>query len=432
VTARLRLSGAAGARTRALAALAMAAPMLLVLLLATAPSALASGTFTSNTPDDGAVLTGNSFTVGAVISQGSNTATLTLTGTDAGGNQLCSAKVSTQNGGAFSREQTLSLSVPSSACPSSKNARWSAVLSGQGTSGSRSFATNAAPATPSSFDADGSGARDVSFTWSRGDDVDLTGYTLYDGAGNVLDGNIGFDRCNGSLCSYALYYPADNPGTHSYALSSRRTGAGCSGCASQVESGKATASATLVKPPPPPPPPPTPSPTPSPTPTGGTGGSTTGGTTTGGSTSGGSTGGSSGGTSTGGSSTGGSTGGGVVKPTSTPSLPSLPSRLAAARRAFAISFNAFSPSLGIPKLPPLPANFAPTVSGQAPLPLGTYSPQLPYKPQTTTVKTTSVIRSLTGVGTTVDYEQLAKALAVAMILMLLAAHLRRFLAIRED
>ncbi|MCW2543837.1 MAG: hypothetical protein JWM40_1389 [Frankiales bacterium] len=429
MTARLRQSGGAGARTRALAVLALAAPMVLTLLLATAPTASASGSFTSNTPDDGAVLGGNSFTVGADISQGSNTATLTLTGVDAGGNQICNAKVSTQNGGAFSRQQTISLSVPSSACPSGKNARWNATLSG-GASGGRSFATNAAPATPSSFSADGSGARDVSFTWSRGDDVDLTGYSLFDGAGNVIDGNIGFDRCNGSLCSYALYYPADNPGTHSYALSSRRTGAGCSGCASEVESGKATASATLVKPPPPPPPPPTPSPTPSPTPTGGTGGSTTGGTTTGGSTSGGST----GGTTGGGSTTGGSSssGGGVVKPTSQPTLPSLPARLAAARRAFAISFNAFSPSLGIPKLPPLPANFAPSVSPEAPLPLGTYSPQLPYKAKTETVKTTSVIRSLTGVGTTVDYPQLAKALAVAMILMLVAAHLRRFLAVRED
>ena len=59
-------------------------------------------------------------------------------------------------------------------------------------------------------------------------------------------------------------------------------------------------------------------------------------------------------------------------------------------------------------------------------------PQLPYQPQTETIETTSVIRQITGVGSEVDYEQLAKSLAVALILLLAGAHLRRFLAIRED
>jgi hypothetical protein len=423
--------GLTGRRSRALAVATMAAPLLATVLVTTSSPAAASGTWTSNTPSDGAVLTGGSFTVGAVISAGSNAATLTLTGTDTA-DSTCTAKTSSR-GGAFSQQTTISISVPNSSCSSARNARWTATLSG-GASGSRTFYTNEAPATPSSFDAEGSGARDVSFTWDRGNEPDLTGYGLWDGSGNPLAA-IGLDHCNGSLCTYAIYYPSDSAGTHSFQLAARRASAGCSSCGSYVESGRASASATLVNPPPPPPP----SPTPTPTPTGGTGGTTTGGSTgtgsTGGTT-GGSTGGTTGGTagsgSTGGSTGSGSTTGGVaVKPTAKPTIPSLPQRLAASRRNFALNFRAFAPSLGIPKLPPL-ASLSPTVGGPAPLPLGTYSPTLPYQPQTETVKTTSVIRQITGVGSTVDWGQLAKSLACALILLLAGAHLRRFLAVRSE
>ena len=231
----------------------------------------------------------------------------------------------------------------------------------------------------------------------------------------MIDGDIGFDRCNGSLCSYALYYPSNNPGTHSYQLSSTRTGAGCGSCASQVESGKASASATLVNPPPPPPPPPTPTPTPSPTPTGGTGGSTTGGSTTGGTTTGG---------STGGSdrrhdrwhSTGGSTHGWQryrrwrgQADRQADAARRCPTAIAAARRAFAIRFNAFSPSLGIPKLPPLPANFAPTGQPRGPAAAGHLQPAAALQAADRDGRDHQRDPPLTGVGSTVDWDQLAEA-----------------------
>ncbi len=434
---------------RMLGVVAMAGPMAASMLLLAAPAAHAAGSFVSPTPTEDAVLTSSSFTVQASVTSGSASVTLTLTGKvkDATGatSTLCTTSKSSQ-GGPLSSAQTLSLS----ACSTAKNAQWTASLSG-GAAGTRNFATNVAPSAPSGFGARGSGARDVSFSWSKGGEADLTGYVLYDGSGAVLDANIGLDACSGSSCDYGLYYPTDNAGTHAYQLAAKRASGGCATCGSTLESAdKASASATLVNPPPPPPPP-TSDPTPEPEPTGGStggttggtpGGSSTGGSTTGG-TSGGTTGGTSGGTSsggttggtTGGSSSGGSstTGGTAVKPGS-PILPSLSNPVVASRLAFALRFNAFSPSLGIPKLPPLPAITLPSISGEAPLPQGTFDPKLPYADQTETEKvvTGTFARPVAAVRDVLDSERLAKSLAGALILLLVGAHLRRFLGTHTE
>lgn len=412
---------------RTLGALALAAPLLAV----SVPQALAAGSWSSPTPADGAVLSSNGFTVQVAVSSRSSAVTLSVTGR-AAGSAFCSASTSS-NGGPLSGAQTLTLTFPASSggCAAARNAQWTAVLSG-GASGSRSFTTNAVPAAPSGFSAQGSGARDVSFTWSRGSEADLSGYTLYDGSGSVIDSAIDLSHCSGSVCAYGLYYPSDNPGSHDYQLSARRASGGCSSCGSSLESpSKASSSATLT-----PPPKPTPSPTPDPTtaPDGGgtgsgtTGDGSTGGATSGGSTTGGSTGGSGSGSSTGGSGTGTSGSGTAIKPGTKPAFPSLTDPAVASRRTFALQFSAFAPSLGIPKLPPLPATSLPALSGEGAFPAGTYDPALPYQPKTTTEKTTSVLsQPVAAFRDVLDSTQLAKSIAVALILLMAGAHLRRFL-----
>jgi hypothetical protein len=100
----------------------------------------------------------------------------------------------------------------------------------------------------------------------------------------------------------------------------------------------------------------------------------------------------------------------------------------ASRKAFALGFNKFSPALGIPKLPPLPAVTAPTVGNGN----DTYAPTLPYKNGSTTKKTTNVLSSPIAAVTSLDTAQLAKSLAVALVLLACAAHVRLFLTASDE
>lgn len=431
-----------GRPARSVAAVLGAVPLTAALVLATAAPASAAATWTK--PADGQVFaSGSTVDLSVSVSQNLTTGTdLHLSGPGFADTVVASAPA----GGA----RTLSYALATSG---RRNGSWTASLSG-GNSGTRTFFLNFAPAAPSGLSAQGTGARDVTFSWTKGSEADLRGYTLTADDGTVLDGAIPLSACSGSACSYALYYPSDNPGTHGYRLLARRAGGGCSGCGSEVTSAPATTSATLTAPAPTPSPTPSPSASPDPAPTEGsttggsttggssgtggsttgggsstTGGSTTGGSTTGGSTTGGS---STGGSTTGGSSTGGrtSTSGGFVAGPQ-PTLPSLADQVLASRQKFALKFNAFSPVLGIPKLPPLPALEIPTIGGaEGPLPTGTYNPTLPYTPTTTTEKVqaakggfTHPIAQLQSLDTT----RLAKSLAGALILLLLGAHIRRFI-----
>jgi hypothetical protein len=105
----------------------------------------------------------------------------------------------------------------------------------------------------------------------------------------------------------------------------------------------------------------------------------------------------------------------------------------AQRRAFALTFKAFAPKLGIPKLPPLPAAQGPSV---APLPDGTYEKTLGYKDVVKTEKVDSpqaAARRVTSVvGSALDSDQFLRFMAGALVLLLLAAHARRWLGTHHD
>jgi hypothetical protein len=103
-------------------------------------------------------------------------------------------------------------------------------------------------------------------------------------------------------------------------------------------------------------------------------------------------------------------------------IPSL-NPVVAQRRTFALNFNTFSPSLGIPKLPPLPATQLASPEE------GTFAPSLPYAaPAPGAGDTTDVSTSPIAAVTALDGAQLAKSLAFALLLLAVAAHLRLFLS----
>jgi hypothetical protein len=394
--------------------LVLTGPFTASLVLAETPAAQAAASdFTS--PAAGQVFTGTQspVTVAAnvpacpknVVGGCSSTPTTTLSVSSAAQSLPSASKQ------AKTSVQTVSVTVPASA----PNGSWTATLSG-GNTGTRTFTINYDPNAPGSFSATGSGAREVSFLWTKGSEPDLTGYTLTDGSGSVIATGItpaSAGCASSSRCSYGKYYDTDYPGTHDYRLIANRSAAGGGTLSSQP----ATAQATLTVPPKP-----TASPTPAPTQGGApaTGGS-------GGTPAGSSGGGTGGGAPAGGSSAsgGGSAGNPGAKPT-------LPPNAIAQPRTFAPTFRAFSPSLGIPKLPPLPSTtMLPAL--EQPLPVGTYKPSLPYSPKSETTKTTSVLtQPIHFVSNVLDSKQLARSLAGALILLLIGAHLRRFLGTHAE
>ncbi len=398
---------------RALGMLALAAPMAVSLSVAAAPGALAAGGFSS--PTEGQVFTTEpTITVRGNVPQctagplsSCPTVTLTVTAPD---------NTSSKSSGTESRNGASTVTVAVTVTAKTPNGQWTAVLSG-GTSGSTTFFSNYAPAVPDSFSAQGSGPRDVSFAWTKGTETDLTGYTLTDGNGTVIDSGItpaSAGCASSGRCSYGLYYPSDNPGTHDYQLVAKRASGGCAGCGgSSVSSAAASASATLTAPP---------KPTPSPAPAAGPGQASPpgpGGTTPGGGSS-------APGSGSAGAPAGSGGGGSAGNPQAKPTLPPGATNPALTRRSFALTFNAFSPSLGIPKLPPLPATDLPVV--EQPLPMGTYKPSLPYSPQTVTTKTTSLLsQPVHFVSNVLDSARLARCVAFALILLAVGAHVRRYL-----
>ena len=446
---------------RFVAVCAVVAPLSSGLVLASSPNAWAAASGISSPSDNTTYSSGSSFDVTA-NAQGGNalqpapSVTLSVTGPDNFSGSASASSSQLSNG-----DRTLRVTVPIGS--STPNGVYNATLTRGGNAvTSRSYYTNFGVATPDGFAAQGSGARDVSFSWNKGSEPDLTGYSLSDSSGGLLaDINVA-DSCSGSTCSHSLSYPSDNPGSHGYALVAHRSG----GSGGTLTSGRATSSATLATPPRPTPTP-TPGPSSSPSPGGGggssaggtagggssAGGTSSGGTSGGGSSAGGSSGGgtsaggsSGGGTSAGGSSAGGTSAGGSEGSTAgssagpqaagpKPSYPSLGNPVVAERRNFALQFNAFSPSLGIPKLPPLPDTLPSlTAGGEGALPMGTFAPTLDYgsRTETTKVTTTSPVRAIAAVRNVLDSEQLAKSLAGALLLLMIGAHLRRFIGSRVE
>ncbi|MCU1621431.1 MAG: hypothetical protein JWL79_276 [Frankiales bacterium] len=397
-----------------LGAAALLTPALIGL---TAGAALASGSFSSPTPDNNSTLSGSPFQVKAATTAKGTSVSLT-------GPAGYSASKTSSTSLTAGNNQTVTLDpVDPSKYP---NGTWTAKVSNGET---RSFFSNFAPAIPSDFSVsttDGD-PNDVVLSWTKGTESDLQSYTLYDGNGAVLLSGITPDSaCSGSSCHYSLYYNNPTPGTYtySYRLSASRNGGCASSSCPAVESGQtATRSATLTTPTPP---------RPSPTPAPASGGSTGGGSSTGGTT--GSAGGTTGGSTTGGSSTsGGSSTGGASNATTGGTTSAAPATLPTLdpnfqRRAVALNFDHFSASLGIPKLPPLPSTTV-SLPGEAAVPNGTYAPTLPYKnaPQSAPVSHSSGILSPIASVTGIDTAKLAECLAFALILIMSAAHLRRWI-----
>jgi hypothetical protein len=299
------------------------------------------------------------------------------------------------------------------------NGTWTITLSG-GATDSSTFVLRIPPRAPSGLTARADGYRAVVLTWRKGDEPDLTGWTLYDGDAVAQDG-IGTDACSGASCSTTVTYATDGTGDHTYALTSHRSVS--PGSTDTLESSRSSsAGATLGSPPPPPS-----EPASGGSAAGGSsGGSASGSSSTGGSPAGGgSTGGGTGGSSSGGSAKGGTTGAKSSGSSNAIGTGKAPATIAQ-RRAFALTFKAFAPKLGIPKLPPLPAT--PAV---APLPDGTYGKTLGYKEVVKTTKVTTpraAARRVTGaVGSALDSSQLVRSIAGALVLLLAAAHLRRWL-----
>lgn len=421
------------ALARALSLVSLTAPLAVVLVAGGAPSAFASGGLISPTPAAGAIVTGGaSVQAQGQLSRGTASTTLTFTGPDGYSYNTTWSCPSSLTTTSPCKSSVLTADLAPGGVPR-HNGQWTARLS-NGASDSRTFWTNVAPAsTPANVTATatnpapGATTGSIALTWTYGgNEPDLWGYRLADGNGWSADVSASSAGCgSGGTCSYSKQYDNAPGSTVSYsftvaALRDSCKSAGCpvsddtvAGSSSDVTS---QSQAQLVTPQPPPSP--TPSPTSSGTPggtTGGTTGGSTPGSTTGG-TSGGSTSGTTGGTS--GGSTGTKTGSGTkTAPIPIPTL----NPIVAQRQAFALNFNSFSPKLGIPKLPPLPATTFPETVGAASE--NTYQPTLPYKAQPAKT-TTSFFSSPLGAVKSIDTAQLAKSLAMALILIVTAAHLR--------
>jgi hypothetical protein len=426
-----------GRTARRIAVLALTAPLSAALVLTTAgPAAASSVAWTSPTPPNGEILSGSSVQLKATLSVSAReSASASLKLTPPSGSSYSYGPWSC-TGGTFGGAKCDSQMSPVNLNGDNRpNGAWTATING---GFARVFYTNFKPtADPANLAASAVGRTEVDLSWQySGSEPDKAGFEIvetHNGASRSIIAPA--SSCSGSTCGYALTYeqPAyDTTETYSYSVTALRS-SGCSSCGDFTRSNTVSgATAQLVGPPPPPSPTPTPS-------DGSTGGTTTGDTTTGstGSTTGstGSTTGTTGGTTTGGSSTGGATTGGTTggssttghtagKPIAVPSLPPI----VASRKAFALGFNKFSPSLGIPKLPPLPAITAPTVGAGN----DTYAPTLPYKGGSSTKKTTSVLSSPISAVTSLDTTQLANLIAIGLLLLVSAAHVRRFITATDD
>src|SRR4051794_16110076 len=379
-------------------------------LAASSLSVSPSGTVTGNTT---VTATGNDSGNATAINQ-SRTLTLVLSDPNGGSLQQWSSgsvpstrsatvKGSFDTAGAINGSYTFTLKVNSS------------------TAASKSVTLRVPPAKVGGFGASPSGTV-AHFTWSANSERDLAGYDLVDvtDSGSPRDltpGGVGTDVCDSSGCSVDIDFGSGAQGsTRQFVIDALRyTSPSHSATVASGDSSPATVSF---------PTPPSPS-----SGGGGTGGGTTGGgsgggtggggSTGGGSTGGGSTGGGTGGGgSTGGSTgttTGGSTGGGRTGHGINVSHPS------AALKAYLPSFSAGA----APNLPSV-------VTEVKPLPEGTYKPTLAYPDQV--IGETSHSHGVQAAGVrdelvrVLNVAAVWKSLAGAVLILLVAAHLRAWVA----
>lgn len=351
--------------------------------------------------------------------------------------------------------------TPCSGRRPARNGTWTVQLTG-GASDSRTFVLAIPPRVPSGVRAEATGPREVVVTWDRGVEPDLVGYDVVAGDGRVLAP--GDTACAGGTCRTVVTYDTDGPSTEAVAVRAAR--AACPDCDARLTATSGEVAVTRPAPPAaesprgadPAPGAPGEGGAASPTagaPAGGSGGTSGSGSTGGtGSTAGGTSGGSAGGTSggTGGGPAGGDgTPGGTASPGPGSTAPGAPSAPGAGPQggtgtsgvpavavdqagadAFALTFKAFGPKIGLPKLPPLPAVGValPAVAEEAD---GAFDPQLPFEEQVVEerVPTTALgpaQRITRTVSAAVDSERLARGVAGGLVLLLVCAHVRRWLA----
>jgi hypothetical protein len=320
------------------------------------------------------------------------------------------------------------------------NGRYTATMTG-GATGTRTVVLQVPPAAPTGVAATAAGTHRVRVSWTANREPDTTGYDVFTADGTTVAANL-----PAGTTQYEFDLPSSGyGGEHSYVVRAHRLAcANCTGDAgtAQLDSPMSQpATVTFTEP--------TPDPTPDPGSGGGDTGSGTG--STGGNNGSGGTGGYNGGTGTNGSGSGGtgtngsgtgSTGSGTdqngyntgagsgttygsgAKPTTDPAI-----ALAKARMAFGLTFKTFSPKLGAPKLPPLPK----FTVGETPIPEGTYDPMLEYGDQTVTVPekiasgggiTSTLVESVQSVF---EGRKLFRSIAIALLLLLAAGHLRVWL-----
>lgn len=391
---------------RAVVTALLVAPLSAVMVSA-APSALASGEkFLDPTPGQDSVLSGgDSVTVKGQISEGTGSTTLHLVGPDADSTYPWSCPNDTNYFSTRTCASSMSpVSLTANGAPR-RNGKWTLTLKNGNASLTRVFYTSVAPGTPTELTAQGTGASQVDLTWKyAGTEPDLQGFEISDGTSTTKIGN---DACVGGSCATTVYYSNPEPGTYPYSFKVKALRPNGQGTGTVAGGESNAASAELVTPvPPSPTPAPTspaspgasPGPSGSPAP-GGPAAPTT---------------------APGGGSGGTGTGGGKARPTSPAlSVPSL-NPVVAQRRSYALRFNSFSPSLGIPKLPPLPAT---TFTAAAE---GSYQQTLPYEDRSQSEEPGSVLADPIAAVTSLDSAQLAKSLAFALILLGAAAHVRLF------
>jgi hypothetical protein len=262
---------------------------------------------------------------------------------------------------------------------------------------------------PQDVDAVLSG-RTVTVTWARGVGPDRS-LVEPDVRWSVSDGvarsqQVVPSACSDGVCRATFTYPDGESGPRSYTVSASRP---CSGCSNGPTSSPPSAPVVVPVVPGATPSTPGPSDDPqaSPSPDGSPGATP------------GSSGGPSSGPTTAAPQPGATGGSGVADP-----------------GAFARSFGAFAPKLGLPKLPPLPEAQAPAVAAPL-LPDGTFEDSLDYGDREVEVAPdpgTAAGRGgvLTSTEGPLADEQLVRGVAAALVLVLSGAHLRAWLGRTED
>ena len=405
---------------RSLAALALTVPMAGALLLTSVPTADAAIT----APGNGAVFaTHTTITIRAAYDRSTDENRLTLTSPGGSAVLVASSPAEAFEGGTLSYAlDTGCWTHPScSGDRPAPNGTWTLQQSGGATSSS-TFVVRIPPRPPTNVKATARSPREVAINWTRGNEPDLTSFDVYEGDVAVVKG-MSPSACQDATCSAVVSYPQDRPGSHSFVVRASRTSA--PGSADTLTSASsASASATVPEPDP------SPVPAPADSPVSGGGGSSGDGGTGGGAggsatPGGGSSGAGSGGGATpeaGSSSSGTGAGAGGSGTSVAPSDASLASER---RAALARSFSAFAPRLGVPSLPSSP--LAPSIA--EPLADGTFEPTLGFQDRVTQelVETgTERLAIPSAVSGVLGSEHLATSTAGALVLMLLAAHLRRW------